>query len=112
MATATTTVCSLKSPSATSTMTFGSVNFLTSSTVASTVTIAKSDSRNASTTLLAYDTALGANTGLAIVASTTNSVYKGAEVFTPNQYFNVTMKGGGTFSPTGRCKVEWTQIPN
>lgn len=107
---ATTTVCALQAPAATSTLEFASIRFSVSSTTASTVTIAKATTPYATTTLLASGS-VAANAQATLVASTTNSVVvDGIGVFAPNTYLVVGMAGGaGTFSPTGVCQATWVQ---
>lgn len=106
---ATTTVCALQSPAATSTLVFASITFKVSSTTASTITVAKATTAYATTTVL-NTSSLGANAqGTLIVASSTAGV-DGNAVFSPNNYLVVGMAGGiGTFSPTGTCQAEWVQ---
>lgn len=106
---ATTTVCALQSPAATSTMTSANITFVVSSTTATTITLARSPSAFSTTT---YPTNLGtiniaANSIGTAIASTT-----GIGIFTPNQWFVVSMAGGtaGTFSPTGVCQATWQQL--
>lgn len=98
LATATTTVCAIKSPSSTSTLVSGTVNFSVSSSTASTVTLAKASTAFATTTSLGQ-VALAASSQGSAIASTT-----GSQIFSPNTYFVVGMQGGtGTFSPSGSC---------
>lgn len=109
MKTATTTVCAIKSPAATSTLVSGLVNFSVSSTTASTVTVAKSATAYATTTLI-NSVSVGANAYATILtASTTNSALVQTDrTFAPNTYLVVGMAGGvGTFSPTGYCSAQW-----
>lgn len=105
---ATTTVCALQSPAATSTLQLGSgVRLDVSSTTASTVKLAKAS--------VPYDvssTALGianvsANAQATVVATSSADAF----VFSPNQYFIVQMSGGtGTFSPSGNCQATFIEI--
>jgi len=102
---ATTTVCALQSPSATSTLETAFINFTVSSTTASTVTLAKATTAYATTTSLGAIT-LSANAQGIAVASTT-----GSHIFSPNTWFVVGMAGGiGTFSPTGTCQAVWVGV--
>lgn len=100
---ATTTVCALQSPSATSTLLHASIRFSVSSTTASTVTLAKASTPYATTTSLGA-VSLAANAQGIAVASTT-----GSHIFSPNTYFVVGMAGNGanTYSPTGTCQATW-----
>lgn len=110
---ATTTVCAIQSPAATSTLVAGSVKFTVSSTTASTVTIAKATTPFATTTLLRTES-VGANAQATIPFASSTSVASTAAwaleqtnlTFAPNSYVVVGMAGGtGTFSPTGECRA-------
>jgi len=106
LTTATTTVCAIKSPNATSTLHRGSVKFSVSSTTASTVTLAKAATPFATTSILVADTSVSANAQASIVSTSTVLSTGGVTLFAPNQYFVVGMAGGvGTFSPTGSCQA-------
>jgi hypothetical protein len=106
--TATTTVCSIKSPAATSTLRVGAVTLTTSSTTASIVTLAKATTAYATTTALSR-LALAANAQATHFAST--SAGSTDIIFSPNTYFVVGMEGGaGTFSPVGACTAVFTRI--
>ena len=108
LTTATTTVCAIKSPAATSTLTFAAVNFVVSSSTASTVTLAKATTAYATTTLLGVAD-IGANAQDTIIASSSPAAAE-ATIFAPSTYFVVGMAGGvGTFSPTGRCTATFTR---
>lgn len=101
---ASTTVCAIQSPAATSTLSSANILFSVSSTTASTVTLAQSTTPYATTTSLGSIT-LAANARGQALASTTGVV------FSPNTYFVVSMTGGiGTFSPTGVCQASWQQL--
>lgn len=107
--TATTTVCALQSPAATSTLLEGSIKLTTSSTTASRITLARAATAFATTTLLgSVDVAAGAQASL--VASSTPTT-QGADVFPPSTYFVVGMQGNvGTFSPVGSCNATWLEL--
>lgn len=99
LSTATTTVCSIKT-TATSTLVSGGAMFTTSSSTASVVVLSKGALATASTTQIGTNFAIAANAQGTLFASTT------ALVFSPGDWFNVTMSGGtGTFSPTGYCQA-------
>lgn len=105
---ATTTVCAIKSPAATSTLVRASASFSVSSTTASIVAMTKSATAFATTTLIGGG-ALAANaqgTFNATTTLTTETSLDGTRVFGPSQYLVVGMQGGvGTFSPTGWCNA-------
>ncbi len=108
LAQATTTVCAIQSPAATSTLQAAFVRFDVSSTTASVVTIAKATTAFATTTSIGADYNIAANAQAFINASTTNGVAGASEVFGPNTWLVIGMKGGtGTFSPTGVCGARW-----
>jgi hypothetical protein len=106
---ATTTVCAIQSPAATSTLRFGSIKLLTSSTTATTVTLAKASTAFATTTDLG-SYSVGANAQATLVASSSPTSGNTALVFSPNTFFVVGMAGGvGTFSPAGTCEAVWVE---
>lgn len=118
-ATATTTVCAVQSPAATSTLVrdASTVNFTTSSTTASTVTVAKATTAFATTTLIRTES-VGANAQATFTMASTTSVASAAAwaleqqnlTFAPNTWLVVSMAGGtGTFSPVGACSPVWKQ---
>jgi hypothetical protein len=108
---ATTTVCALQSPAATSTLVRGGVRLSVSSTTASTVTIAKATTAFATTTWLTNES-VGANAqATIIVPATTTPTGQAFQIFAPNEWLVVGMSGGvGTFSPTGVCQATWEAI--
>lgn len=105
---ASTTICALQSPAATSTLLLGSIKLSVSSTSDSILTLAKAATAYATTTSLGTS-AVGANAQITVLASTTPTAGQ-ATVFGPNQWFVVGMQGGaGTFSPTGVCEAVWIE---
>jgi len=106
--TASTTICALQSPAATSTLLLASVKLDVSSTSASTLTLAKATTAFATTTLLAENLSVAANNQATLVSSST--LVSGTRVFGPNNWVVASMSGGaGTFSPTGKCQATWIQ---
>lgn len=104
---ATTTVCAIQSPAATSTMLSGGVRMTTSSTTASTVTLAKATTAFATTTLIGSQVAVAANAQTMITASTTSDNIR---IFGPSEWFVVGMQGGvGSFSPVGTCHATFEE---
>lgn len=102
---ATTTVCAIQSPAATSTLAWAGVLFKVSSTTASIVTLATSTSPYATTTLLIANN-IGAN-----AQGYVNFQGSSANVLAPNTWVVVGMAGGtGTFSPTGTCQAEFMAL--
>lgn len=108
---ASTTICALQSPAATSTLQSASVLLTTSSTSASTITLAKAATAFATTTLLNTG-AVAAGAQATIIASTTSQGGTDqASVFGPSQWFVAGMSGGtGTFSPSGVCSAVWREV--
>jgi hypothetical protein len=107
---ASTTVISIQSPVATSTLLSATCDFDTSSSTASTVTFAKdTDESGSSTPLQAFSVSAGAQAHLSLPATTTTAGMSNL-TFAPSAYFNVTMAGSaGTFSPTGGCNAIWVE---
>jgi len=111
--TATGTICAIKSPGATSTITNWGVDFVVSTSSASIVTMAKASTAFATTTLLGAQIALAANAQAYINGSTTaTQLGAGANVFAPGTFFVVSMTGAtsGTVSPSGTCSAEWKSL--
>ena len=116
---ASTTICSFKSPAATSTLAFGSVKISTATSTAIVLEMGKSTSYAATTTRISY-VALGSGAQVtlnAFVASTTGTYgslgqYHTADetdlIFAPNTYFNVKY-GASAVGPAlgGSCKAEF-----
>lgn len=104
--TATTTVCAIQSPAATSTLKSAGIRLDTSSTTASIVVAAKSATAFATTTFL-FGGNVAANAKTATVATTTTNNF----VFGPSQWLVMSMQGGaGTFSPVGICQAEFEDL--
>jgi len=118
---ASTTICSMKSPSATSTLVSGSVKLTTGTTTAIALELAKDTTPSATTTRISYIVlASGAQVTLrAFVASTTVAVNSGVQytanetdlVFAPNTYLNA--KYGAALGSlnvlVGSCKAVWME---
>lgn len=104
---ATTTVCALQAPAATSTLNFASIQFKVSSTTASLVTMARAATAFATTTSLGTVSLTANGQGMLVASST--QLYQ----FPPNSYLVVGMQDttadatAGTFSPTGTCQATW-----
>lgn len=88
-------VCAIKSPNATSTLTFGEAALTTGTTTATVMTLAKSATQFATTTALNKQI-LNANDTLTLIASTTNDTLTNQNkiIFAPNQFFTVGLQGG------------------
>lgn len=108
---ATTTVCAIQSPAATSTLNAAYAAFSISSTTASTVTIAKASTAFATTTVLEREPVAANAQADIMVAANYSNLATSTLIFAPNTWVVVGMEGGtGTFSPTGNCGAEWRQI--
>lgn len=116
---ASTTVCAIQSPAATSTLVRGGVSFTVSSTSAlAAIDIAKGTALNASTTLIRTSSLAAGAQGTIIAASTTlDSLALTNSIFAPNQWFVVKVAGGVTagdtagtgFVPTGSCHATFEE---
>lgn len=104
---ATSTICALQSPAATSTLVSGAVH-VDINTTASTAVIGKATTAFATTTKLAQ-AAIAAGTELNLVAST-SPITNGANVFSPNTWMVVSLEGSGAVSLDGNCQATWEQI--
>ncbi len=101
---ATNTPCAIQSPPATSTLRLGGVKLSVSSTTASTVTLAKSTSFNATTTWLTTESVAAGAQATIVIPATTTPTGMGHLTFAPSTWLVMGMAGGsGTFSPSGAC---------
>lgn len=121
---ATTTICSFRSPSATSTITGGFVTFTTGSTTAYEVSVAKAITRYATTTSLISDVTLAANIqGTIQIDVAVAATLDATQILSPLTFVNVGIQGdlvdGGEESetgyyanaaPVGSCSVEFMKI--
>lgn len=110
---ASSTICSIQAPAATSTWTGGSIRFTLASTSAVSVELARSTSPDATTTLIGTKFAIGASATPEIVASTTASASGDPIIFGPNQWFVVKVMGSGNNAgsvPTGVCQALWREL--
>ncbi len=108
---ATTTICQLQSPAATSTLGYASLHIGISTSTATTFIFAKGATQYATTTNI-----LMSNSGSIGSASEVNIVASSTMIFSPNQWFVISQAGNGAgaannnFSETGSCQAKWTQI--
>ena len=110
---ASTTLCAIQSPAATSTLGRAVIRLVNATTSAVIIDLAKASSPYATTTLLGTTYAMGGSTQVTIVASSTG--LGGSQVFAPNDWFVVKHAdgtGGGYTgeAPTGVCQAVWTAI--
>lgn len=113
---ASTTVCAIQAPAATSTLLSALVRFDLASSTAMAVDIAKSSTAFATTTKIGTTYTVAAGGQATIVASTTGSVAGDATLFAPNQWLVVKMEAVGPKTalevgnaPVGSCKAVWLQ---
>src|SRR3990167_2754749 len=103
-----TSLCALRSPSATSTLRFGSVTLTTGTTTGIAIELGKGNQFDATTTSLGY-AVLASLQRATLTASTTSSGVDLTNVFSPNQY--LVAKYGGALGTqnvlVGSCKAEW-----
>jgi hypothetical protein len=109
LTTASTTVCAIQSPAATSTLQSAGILLTTASTSATTWSLGIASTAYATTTQIGSDYVVSASAQAFINASTTPSA-GGVEVIAPNQYLVWSETGGITagdagtgFAPVGRC---------
>lgn len=103
---ATTTPCSIKSPSATSTLVSGGMILNFSSSTAQKLWASKATNYNATTTSLATSTISASGQGFVDALATTSFsvdpiLAQADRVFSPNTYFNVGLSGGTPSANTG-----------
>lgn len=114
---ATTTVCSIQSPAATSTLVYAGIQMNVSSSSAEILDIAQATTAYASTTKIGttYNVAAGAQ---ATVVASTSPAAGAATLFAPNTFLNFKTQGGTTgeaasaaasagYVPTGACSFEF-----
>lgn len=112
---ASTTICSTKSPAATSTLLFGSLSITTGTTTSVAYEIGKDATFAATTTRLAYTTAAAGKLALVTGYAATSTGYAGDTaytdennpyIFAPNQYLN--WKYGGALGALNVLKGSCT----
>lgn len=113
MTQSTTTVCAIKSPTATSSLVRASASFTTGTTTNSLVTVAKAATAFATTTSLGQIAIAGNAAGSITVATSTplntSVALDGTGVFAPNTFLVFGMQDAtaentaGSFSPVGSC---------
>lgn len=114
---ASTTVCAIQSPAATSTLISAGIRFSFATTSAVIVDLAKSATQYATTTKIGSTQNIVGGAQATIVASTTGSVAGDATIFAPNNYFVVKMEGPYVNAttqpgnaPVGSCYAVWTEV--
>jgi hypothetical protein len=112
-ATASTTVCSIQSPAATSTLRGAAVDISVSTSSSYILTIARATTPSASTTPLISSASIASGAKTTLYASSTG---QGSDVWAPNTWLNVTVRGGssGVTYPftmgAGSCQATWEQV--
>lgn len=113
---ASTTVCSIQAPAATSTLINFTLGVDTGTTTSVAYEVAKDSSPSASTTRLAYTTAaagpLAIHTGIVSTSTTAVLTATNPFIFAPNTYVNVKVGGyaGSANVLVGRCNAEFLQV--
>ena len=108
---ATTTICTLTSPAATSTLVVAAIHMDVATTGgATTITFAKAVPGAFASTTIINGSPLTVGSGAEV-----NSTASTTALFPPNSNLNITQAGGGsatgqTFSETGTCTATWMQL--
>lgn len=113
--TATTSVCQIQSPNATSTLKSAWIDFDTSTTSQAHVQLATAATSNATTSLLAQINLPGNSTGMQLIA--TSTVNGTTVILPPNRWIVAKMamvvfgtETAGTYSPTGSCGASFNVV--
>lgn len=109
MQTATTTLCAIQTPSATSTVTFSGWSITTGTSTAATIDIGIGSTAYATTSTLVSGTSVNSGaTGAAAYAAANGTT----AVVGPNKYLIVKTNGAGLggYTYTGTCSAEFTVI--
>lgn len=107
MAIATTSVCAIKAPSATSTLSGGVVRVSTSTNY--TITVAKSATPWSTTTAIMTKAVTEDGEVVYPMSSTTvNATSQADTVFSPGQWLVVSLTGAETFRAPGACSAEFS----
>lgn len=103
--TATTTICAIQSPVATSTLVQAGILFSVSATTTTTIDLAKAATAFATTTAIGGATLASDAEGLILASTTPTSGLDDAMVFAPNTWFVVGMQGNdfSDSAPVGVC---------
>lgn len=105
---ASTTLCSIKSPSSTSTLTYASLATFNSTSSAIIITIARSNDSNSTSTQIGQNYNVAADLRAVVQGSTTPA---SQTLFAPNTFMNIAAKGGnGTFTLGGFCNAAFTEV--
>lgn len=112
---ASTTVCALMSPAATSTLQFGSIKFTTPATTTQTISIGKNGTQYAIDRLIATSSA-AANEKITVVAATTSPATDQTgerltitdRIFSPSTYLVFTFSSANAYTDVeGTCEATW-----
>jgi hypothetical protein len=110
LATGTSTVCAIQSPTATSTLLTGGVQFTLASTSAVTFELSKGTTQFATSTRIGTLYGVGASAQATIVASSTGSVAGDGTIFAPSTWFIgkfLDVNNGTGNASTGQCWATW-----
>lgn len=105
-----TVICSLQSPSSTSTLDVGSVQLTTATSGASSLSVSKSSlpyTVDTAQIIATTSVASGGYANIQMASSTWNSEALGDLVFPPNNYVVVAQQGAGILNQSGSCQAMW-----
>lgn len=100
---ASSTVCTIQSPAATSTLVSGGIRFDVASSSQWLVEIGKGAHSNATTTLLGTGIIVANGQGTILASSSAGLGVDPVQVFAPNTFFNVKAPTAGGGTPSGHC---------
>ena len=108
-----TVICSLQSPSSTSTLVTGAIRLDTATATLTSLSVSKSTTNATVGTLISSTTiASGVFANKVFASTTASSATEVAQaitdrVFSPNTYLNVAQQGGGILNQSGYCSALW-----
>jgi hypothetical protein len=115
---ATTTVCAIQAPAATSTLLVAAATVTTASSTATVFTFAKANTQYATTTSLGQFLSAANGQGSATASTSPGNLLDSNLIFSPNQWLVIGEQGGNggaagsTFNSVGRCIANFAEIPN
>lgn len=111
---ASSTLCSMQSPAATTTIVgFPSANFTTAASYTTVYAWGNATDAFSTTTLMGNFTIIAANKGLLIASSTAMSALQDSQVIPPLTYINFKLSTGtasATFAPVGTCSLVLREV--
>lgn len=110
---ASTTLCDIQSPNATTTLSRATVNFTGTPSYTTTYELGQSVNAFATTTALVASYGVPAGTTPVFVSTSTVTALVPDGIIPPNTYVNLnisTSSASATFAPTGFCEAEFTEV--